>query len=210
MLYSESASPTLINELVPPIEHPWIRNIVLALAGSMILTISSKLQIPMYPVPITMQPFVVLILGMALGSRLAAATVALYLLEGAMGLAVFANTPEKGLGIGYMLGTTGGYLIGFLFAAFLCGKLAEQGWDRSYKKTFLIMTLGLVVIYFFGVSWLSLQPFPGESVTFGWDRAVKLGLIPFLIGDLIKILSGVLVMPLIWNYLEKENKNNFE
>ena len=105
---------------------------LLALAGSLLLTLSAKVQVPFYPVPITMQSLVVLCLGATLGARLGAATVVLYLLEGALGLPVFAGTPERGIGLAYMAGPTGGYLIGFVAAAYLVGLLAERGWDRSH------------------------------------------------------------------------------
>src|SRR5690349_15200312 len=123
--------PTLIDALWPAGATPVIRWAVLALAGSLLLTASAKAQVPMWPVPMTMQSFVVLVIGMAYGARLAGATVALYLLEGALGLPVFAGTPEKGIGLAYMAGPTGGYLAGFAVAAVAMGWLAERGWDRG-------------------------------------------------------------------------------
>ena len=103
---------------------------LLALVGTLALTVSAKTQIPFWPVPMTMQTFVVLVIGMAYGARLGVATIALYLLEGALGLPVFAGTPEKGVGLAYMMGPTGGYLLGFVAGAWLCGWLAERGFDR--------------------------------------------------------------------------------
>jgi biotin transport system substrate-specific component len=119
-------------------------------------------------------PFVVLTLGMAYGWRLGAATVMLYLVEGAAGLPVFAGTPEKGSGLAYMLGGTGGYLVGFVLAAAVCGYLAERGWDRRIVTTALAMLVGNVLIYIPGLFWL--------GSPFGWDKPiVEWGLTPFIL-----------------------------
>jgi biotin transport system substrate-specific component len=107
-----------------------------AVAGSILLAISAKISIPFYPVPLTMQTFMVIGLGLALGPRLGMAAVALYLAQGAAGLPVFAGTPEKGIGLAYMMGPTGGYLLGYLIAAFVAGHLAERGMDRSPVSAF--------------------------------------------------------------------------
>lgn len=166
-------------------------NLMLAVGGSLALWISAKIQVPFYPVPMTMQTFVVLAMGMALGWRLAAASVALYLAQGALGLPVFAGTPERGIGLAYLAGPTGGYLLGYLPAAALCGWLAERGWDRSVLKTALAMVAGNLVIYAFGLAWL------GNVV--GWEKLVfALGLYPFIIGDLAKLALAALTLPLAW------------
>jgi len=109
----------------------WLRLTVLAFIGTLLMAISAKINVPFYPVPMTMQTFVVLSIGMAYGWRLGGATLLLYLAEGAMGLPVFAGTPEKGIGLAYMMGPTGGYLIGFVLAATIVGYLGERGWDRN-------------------------------------------------------------------------------
>jgi len=128
---------------------------------------------------------------MAYGWKLAGATVALYLLEGAMGLPVFANTPEKGIGLAYMMGTTGGYLLGFFIAAVTVGYLAERGWDRNIFTTAAAMFIGNVLIYVPGLLWLG-------SVA-GWENPIlKWGLTPFLMGDLFKLILAALFMPLIF------------
>ena len=169
-----------------------LRNAILAVLGSALLWASAKVQIPFYPVPMTMQTFVVLALGMAYGWRLGAATLGLYLLEGAFGLPVFAGTPEKGIGLAYIAGPTGGYLVGFLLAAAACGWLAERGWDRSVAKTAAAMLIGNVVIYLPGLLWL------GALV--GWDKPVLAwGLTPFLLGDLTKLALAAVVLPAIWS-----------
>jgi len=168
-----------------------LRNAILAVLGSALLWASAKVQIPFYPVPMTMQTFVVLALGMAYGWRLGAATLGIYLLEGAFGLPVFAGTPEKGIGLAYIAGPTGGYLVGFLLAAAACGWLAERGWDRSVAKTAAAMLIGNVVIYVPGLLWL------GALV--GWDKPVLAwGLTPFLLGDLTKLALAAVVLPAIW------------
>jgi biotin transport system substrate-specific component len=172
-------------------QMPMVRNIMLAVGGSLALWLSAKMQVPFNPVPITMQTFVVLAMGMAFGWRLAAATVALYLAQGALGLPVFAGTPERGIGIAYLAGPTGGYLLGYLPAAALCGWLAERGWDRRIMTTALAMLAGNAVIYTFGLLWL------GSVI--GWDKPViQLGLVPFIPGDLLKLALAAAALPLAW------------
>ena len=130
--------PTLATVLWPELSHhrSWARHIILATIGVALLTLSAKIKIPFYPVPVTMQTFVVLALGIAYGSKLGASTVLLYLAVGVIGLPVFAGTPEKGMGLVYMMGPTGGYLLGFVIAAATTGYLAEKGWDRKLTLTF--------------------------------------------------------------------------
>ncbi len=170
------------------------RNVILALGGTALLAISAKVQVPFYPVPQTMQTFVVLALGMAYGWRLGAATLILYLAEGAAGLPVFAGTPEKGIGIAYMLGPTGGYMVGFVLAAAVCGWLAERGWDRHVAWTALAMLVGNVIIYIPGLLWL--------GTLFGWDKPIiEWGLTPFVLGDLTKLALAAAVLPLAWKQL---------
>lgn len=167
------------------------RNVALALVGSIALCVSAKIQVPFYPVPMNMQTFVVLMVGMAFGWRLGAATVLLYLAEGALGLPVFAGTPEKGIGLAYMAGPTGGYLIGFVFAAALAGWLAERGFDRNVILTAGAMLLGNAVIYIPGLLWL--------GAVVGWDKPVlEWGLTPFLFGDATKLALAALLMPMLW------------
>lgn len=171
-----------------------LRNLVLVLAGSLLLTASAKLQVPFYPVPITLQTFFVVVIGMAYGARLGGITVLCYLAEGALGLPVFAGTPEKGIGLAYMLGGTGGYLVGFFLAAVLCGHLAERGFDRRPLTAALAMALGMCAIYLPGLAWL--------GVLFGFDQPLLAwGLLPFLAGDLAKIAVGTAALPLAWKLL---------
>ena len=173
-----------------------LRNTILAVLGSALLWASAKVQIPFYPVPMTMQTFAVLVLGMAYGWRLGAATIMLYLLEGAFGLPVFAGTPEKGIGLAYIAGPTGGYLAGFLLAAAACGWLAERGWDRSVAKTVAAMLVGNVCMYVPGLLWL------GTIV--GWDKPVLAwGLTPFLLGELTKLALAAVLLPAVWKLVRR-------
>lgn len=159
--------------------------VFMAVLGTALLALSAKVKVPFYPVPMTLQPMVVLMLGAAYGWRLGMATVGLYLLEGALGLPVFAGTPEKGLGLAYMAGPTGGYLLGFWLAAGLVGWLAERGWDRDELRLALAMTGGTAVIYACGVAWL--------AGFVGIGKAVLFGMAPFLIGDGVKIVVATLL-----------------
>ena len=189
--------PTLAAELWQSRQPlPIIRAVTLAVAGSLLLTLSAKVQIPFYPVPLTMQTFVVLVLGVAYGWKLGAMTLLLYLAEGALGLPVFAGTPEKGIGIAYMTGPTGGYLLGFVVAAAACGWLAEKGWDRRVSTTFAAMLIGNLIIYAFGLLWL--------GALLGWDKPLlQWGMYPFLFGDLLKIALAMVVLPGAWQAIKK-------
>jgi biotin transport system substrate-specific component len=172
-----------------------VRAVMLAIAGSLLLWLSAKVSVPFWPVPMTMQPFVVLGLGAAFGWRLGMATVALYLLEGAMGLPVFAGTPEKGIGLAYMAGPTGGYLAGFVLAAGVTGWLAERGFDRNVLTMSLAMLLGMATIYLLGVGYL--------TSLIGFEKALTFGLYPFIPGDIAKIILAAMVFPAAWKWLSR-------
>ncbi len=197
MTQAQTLNPTLIDALWPAGRiSAGLRALILAVIGSALLWISAKIQVPFWPVPMTLQTFVVLALGMAYGWRLGAATVILYLAQGAAGLPVFAGTPEKGIGLAYMLSGTGGYLIGFVLAAALCGYLAERGWDRRVVTTALAMLIGNVVIYVPGLLWL--------GSLFGWDKPIlEWGLTPFIAGDLVKLALAASVLPLVWKVVRR-------
>mgnify|MGYP001150535748 CR=1 FL=1 len=185
--------PTLAQKVIPG-SAGLTRNVMLAVGGSLLLWASARLQVPFYPVPMTMQTFVVLMIGAAYGWRLGAATVALYLLQGALGMPVFAGTPEKGIGLAYMVGPTGGYLIGYVAAAAVTGALAGLGWDRRVSTTILSMLAGTAVIYAFGIGWL--------GMVVGWDKPVfAWGLTPFLLGDLIKLALAAAILPTTWKLI---------
>ena len=154
-----------------------LKYLLIIFLGSILLTISSKIKIPFYPVPMTMQTFVVLFLGMSFGYKIGLATVSLYLLEGIIGLPVFSNSPEKGVGIIYFTGPTMGYLIGFLFATFLAGYF---NFKENVFYTFLKLIISVSVIYILGVFWL------GNLI--GWDKPIiQLGVTPFLLAELFKV-----------------------
>ena len=190
-------SQTLSGVLWAEKSNQWLRFLTFAIAGSIALTLSSKISIPAIPVPFTLQTLVVLLLGFAYGPAMAGATVGLYLLQGAFGLPVFQGTPEKGLGLAYMMGPTGGYLAGFFVAAVVCGKLAQKGWDKRFSTMALGMILGNAIIYAFGLAWL------GSLI--GWDKPVlQYGMIPFLAGDLIKIAIAVALVPMIWKRVNRK------
>lgn len=189
------AAPTLLAALWPSERGGMLRGTALAIAGTLLLTLSAKVQVPFWPVPITMQTFVVLALGAAFGMRLATATMLLYLAEGLIGLPVFAGTPEKGLGLAYMMGPTGGYLIGFVLAAALVGWLAERGWDRSIPHLFAAMLAGHAVIFACGFGWL--------ASLIGTEKAWMLGVVPFFAATLFKTALGAVVLPAGWSLLKR-------
>ena len=171
------------------------RAVLLTLVGSAVLTLSARLSVPFWPVPMTMQSLAVLLIGAGFGLRLGAATVVLYLIEGAVGLPVFAGTPMHGLGLAYMMGPTGGYLIGFVAAAALVGFFAERGADRSVPKLLGAMTLGHIVLFGFGYAWL--------AYLLGKDLAFTAGVEPFLVGTVVKTLLAGLVVPSLWQLMAK-------
>lgn len=184
------------------LQHAWpIRTegrlwrwLALVVGGVGLLTLSAKISIPFYPVPLTMQTLAVLLIGAAYGARLGGITALSYLAAGAIGLPVFAGTPEKGIGLAYMIGPTGGYLISYVFAAALTGWLAERGFDRSVWRMALAMFLGTVIIFSLGLLWL--------GAVLGWDKPIlQWGLYPFIYGDLLKIGLGAAVMPAAWALL---------
>jgi biotin transport system substrate-specific component len=137
-----------------------------------------------------MQTFVVLVIGAAFGWKLGAATLLLYLAEGALGLPVFAGTPARGIGIAYMAGPTGGYLVGFVAGAALCGWLAERGWDRSVRRTAVAMALGHVLILGSGWAWL--------AVLVGPQKAYLAGVAPFYLATVLKTALALAALPLAW------------
>ena len=160
-----------------------IKSLFAIVLGSIALTISAKIKIPFYPVPMTMQTFVVLFLGISLGYKIGLATVGLYLIEGIIGLPVFSNSPEKGVGLIYFTGPTMGYLIGFLSACYLASKV-------NNKDSFLLVLFKLIIatstIYLFGLLWL--------GTLIGWDKPIiALGAQPFLIAEVFKVVLLALI-----------------
>lgn len=186
MRFAPATHAPLVDLIWPAGARNFARMAALAVVGSLLLWASAKAQVPMWPVPMTMQTFAVVAIGFAYGAKLGMATVVLYLAQGAMGLPVFAGTPEKGLGLPYMLGTTGGYLLGFVLAAGLAGWLAERGWGRDIVRLSLAMLAGHALIFVPGMAWLA---------TFvGAEKAIAFGLTPFLAGAVVKAALGVAVL----------------
>jgi biotin transport system substrate-specific component len=164
--------PTLIETLWPAGQRNAARAVLLAVLGSALLWASAKAQVPMWPVPMTMQSMVVLLIGFAYGARLGVATVALYLFQG--------------VGLAYMVGTTGGFLFGFVLVAGAMGWLAERGWGRTLAGTAAAMVAGSVLLFVPGVAWLA---------TFvGFEKAIALGLTPFVAGGVVKAALAVAVV----------------
>jgi biotin transport system substrate-specific component len=170
----------------------WLYDLLLILGGSLLIGLSAQVVIPLpfSPVPLTGQTFAVLLIGALLGSRRGAICLLTYLAEGLTGFPVFVG---RASGFSHLLGATGGYLVGFVVAAFVVGWLAERGWDRRFTTSFLAMAIGNAVIYTFGITWLAL--FVGAG------QVLALGLYPFLIGDALKITLAATLLPLGWKAL---------
>ena len=166
----------------------YIKYFLIVFVGTILLTISAKIKIPFYPVPMTMQTFVVLLVGMTFGYKISLSIVLLYLLEGIIGLPVFSNSPEKGVGLLYFTGPTMGYLIGFILATFLSGYL---NLNTNYFDVFIKLIFSVSVIYLFGVLWL--------GYLIGWDKPIlEIGVMPFLLAELFKILILTLLSKKIY------------
>ena len=163
-----------------------LANISTVLFGSIILIISAKIKIDLYPVPMTLQPLAVLMIGMLFGRNLAIATIGLYILQGIAGFPVFAY----GGGLLYLFGPTGGFIVGFFIAGLVLGELADRGWGRNILSSIFCMMLGMFIIYFFGILQL--------SAIKGFAFAIIKGFYPFLVGDLYKLLVAGILVPFIW------------
>lgn len=175
-----------------------VADVLLILFGSLFIAALAQVRIPLQPVPITGQTLAVLLVGMALGARRGTLAVVAYLAMGAAGFPFFTGAQA---GLAYMAGPTGGYLAGFIVAAALVGWLAERGWDRNLGTTLAAMALGNLAIYALGVSWLAalVGGFTGPS------GSIALGLVPFLLGDVIKALIAALLLPTAWMMLNEQS-----
>jgi biotin transport system substrate-specific component len=183
---------TLINSLLSTYEiKTHYKNIALILFGTLLLAVSSKIQVPFWPVPMTMQTFIVFIIGMSYGWKLAFSTLIAYLVEGALGLSVFA----KGGGLLYLMGPTAGYLYGMTIAAGVIGFLAERGYNKSYIKSLISLMIGTIIIFVLGVGYL------GSVI--GYDKALAGGLYPFIPSEFFKIGLAVILIPSITRYINK-------
>ena len=167
--------------------HSLDSRIACVVAGIALLWVSAKIQIPLWPVPITMQTYVVLVIALSYGMRLGLAAIGGYIALGAIGIPVFAGTPEKGVGLAYLAGPTGGYVAGFVVAASVCAWLAARGWALGWTRCLLAALCGHALIIGCGVA--------GLAVTLGWERAIAVGLAPFLWGTAFKTVLVAVTRP---------------
>jgi len=186
-----SSNNSLVSSLLGKKTNDFVYVLLTSIIGSFLLAISSKVQIPLTPVPVTLQTLVLLVMSMFLGWRGAVGATSLYLFQGAIGLPVFAH----GGGFIILFGPTGGYLFGFLIASLVVGYLAEKGWDKSVVLTFTSMTIGTLIIYLFGVIWLSYLK--------DLNTALVFGLLPFITPDILKICLGTCLVSSGWEISEK-------
>ena len=193
MLTYPSLFETLVLDKAENNSQKIFRHGILSFTGSALIALCAQVSVPFYPVPVTMQTFAVILIGLTYGWRLGGITVALYLIEGSIGLPVFAG--GKG-GMIVMMGPTAGYLFGFFLAAVACGWFTERGFDRSYLKLIVPLLVGNVLLYTSGLIWL------GNFI--GWDKPfLDLGLYPFILGDLLKIALAAVLLPTVWKYFDR-------
>lgn len=168
-----------------------IKQAVLVVLGIAVLAIAAKIKVPMWPVPITMGTFAVLSIGAAYGARLGLVTILGYMIIGALGFDVFAGSSAEAYGVTYMMGGTGGYLVGYVMAVAVLGLVARRGWDKSVMWMALAMLVGNILIYLPGLGWL--------GMLYGWDKPIlQWGLTPFLIGDALKLGMAAVLLPALW------------
>jgi len=186
-------APTLTMRSFPR-TAAWLRDLILLITGVILVAVlaQGKIPLPFTPVPLTGQTFAVLLVGATLGSKRGAASLTLYIALGALGLPFFAGGAS---GMAYLSGPTLGYLIGFVVAAYIVGKLAERGLERNLRTSLIPFIVGTLIIYLFGAGWL--------AILFGVEKALALGVLPFLIGDLIKMVLAALVLPGAWKLAQQ-------
>ena len=173
-----------------------VQQMALVLLGIAALAVCAKITVPMWPVPITMGTFAVLTIGAAYGPRLGLATILGYMLIGVLGFDVFASSSAESYGITYMMGGTGGYLVGYVLATLALGYAARQGWDRSVGTMAGALVVGNALIYIPGLLWL--------GVLYGWDKPLlEWGFTPFIAGDAIKLVLAALLIPAVWKLVGK-------
>jgi biotin transport system substrate-specific component len=168
----------------------------LAFAGALVITVAAKIQVPFWPVPMTLQTLAIFAVASAFGMRLAVATMVLYLLQGAAGFPVFAGTPEKGIGLAYMAGPTGGYLLGFLVMAAIAGWAADRGWSRNPLKLGAAMLAGEAIMLVLGALWL--------GHLFGTEKILAYGVGPFIVTDLVKLAIAACLVPALWPLFQRK------
>ena len=188
-------APTIYTRTFPRAAG-WLRDLILIVLGALFVAALAQVKIPLpfTPVPLTGQTFAVLLLGATLGSKRGAASMALYIAMGGLGLPVFAGGAS---GMAYLSGATLGYLIGFVLASYIIGLLAERGLERNVRTSLIPFLVGTVIIYICGVAWLAI-------VLGSLSKAIAAGLLPFLIGDAIKLIAAAVVLPAAWKFVGKE------
>ncbi|HEY2981568.1 MAG TPA: biotin transporter BioY [Anaerolineales bacterium] len=184
-------APTLSTRLFPRAAS-WLRDLALIVIGTLFVAAFAQIEIPLKPVPITGQTFAVLLVGAALGSKRGAASLGLYLVSGALGLPFFSGGAH---GTEIIFGATGGYLVGFVIAAYVIGLLAERGLERNLRTSLIPFLVGTLIIYICGVTWLAV-------VLHSLSAAIAGGLLPFLIGDAIKLIAAALALPAAWKLVK--------
>lgn len=173
-----------------------VKQLALVVAGVLLLAVAAKIKVPMWPVPITLGTFAVLSLGAAYGPRLGLTTILAYMVVGALGFDVFAGSSAETFGLTYMMGGTGGYLVGYVLATLALGFAARAGWDRSPVKMAGAMLIGNALIYVPGLLWL--------GSLYGWDKPIlEWGFTPFVIGDAIKLALAAMILPAAWKLVGK-------
>ncbi|WP_336065974.1 biotin transporter BioY [Nitratireductor rhodophyticola] len=188
------ASKSLVSQTLPRnATQRLATQLFLAIGATVILALSAKTRVVLGPVDLSLQTLAVLVIGATFGMRLGVATLLLYMAEGAMGLPVFQGTPEKGIGFAYMMGPTGGYLLGFVVMAAIAGWAADRGWDRSPLKLGGAMLFAEMVMMALGFAWL--------AGLIGADKAWQFGVAPFILPDLIKVALAACFMPAAWALL---------
>ena len=176
----------IISKITEDINIKILFTIITVFLASLLLIASAKIKVPLYPVPMTLQPLAVLMIAMLFGRKLATLTVGLYIFKGIIGLPVFAF----GGGLMYLMGPTGGFILGFFASAFVVGYLADRGWGRKISLSIISMLIGMAIIYILGIFQLAFLK--------GFNFALLKGFYPFLLGDFYKLLLAGIITPYIW------------
>ena len=186
IINTETWIGNIISKSTEDINIKILFTIITVFLGSLLLIASAKIKVPLYPVPMTLQPLAVLMIAMLFGRKLATLTVGLYIFKGIIGLPVFAF----GGGLMYLMGPTGGFILGFFASAFVVGYLADRGWGRKISLSIISMLIGMAIIYVLGIFQLALLK--------GFNFALLKGFYPFLLGDFYKLLLAGIITPYIW------------
>ena len=186
-----------------------LKNLLIILIGSILYALSARIAIPIPPVPVTLQTLVLLTFSMAVGSRLAFLTFALYIFQGIIGIPVFAKPPFSGFY--YLLGPSGGYLLGMLIASYFVGYLAEKNYDKNFIKSLITIFIGTIIIFIPGLIWLGFwfdqyHPELSQQINLseGYKYAFKFGLLVFKFTEPVKIALAACITPLIWHFVKKK------